>query len=755
MKRLIAIIITFAMLIGAAPLAVFAGGGNDFPSEPCINEGDPIRSEGEYEFDYDGSGVYINLYTGTAGMYTIESESDLDLYCYVYDSEGQQLGYDDDSGEGSNFKCYCALEYRTNVYIYVGAWGSPSGHVKVTVSRSDVQSVDVISWPTKTTYLPTDRTPDLTGLALEINYKNGDKATWMPAATDAYSEVESPDGIRCNYYFEDEVTAGCANRVWFSCYGYNFSYDVSFRAYYFDEARVTRMPYKTDYIVGLEDHSFYSDGMLIQLYNNGSPVETVNFRNDSPTHPFFQEAVTPNEYSLGANVVTIRFTNGVTAELTVNGVENPFASIEFVKLPDKTVYDTTPNDFFPAPDLTGAVLRINYKDGTHYDYTFGRNYDLQILGHYFISDFADGLSVGTNTVIFGYCDMTCSFNVTGVASKIKSIELTKLPDRTEYYIGEEHPSIKGATLKINYTDNTYKTINFTSENRYVDGFYIDFWFDNIPVVGANTATLWYGGESVTIDVTFLENDVKRVTVAKNPDKTEYSFGSIVRSEDLNGLVLNVTYKDGTMESWDFTANGGLFKGVQVFDTAYIQSDGYNAVDLDMAGHPATVYLLAKDFYVMNHSIVRNADASGNNATVEFTLETGGKFNVTFVGQFNKNDYASGYLTLPEYGTFSYSIYRNIKRADVTGVLIYVFDLEIFVPCDDGHIEPYSKGDMDGDGEITVADALKALRIAAKLVAPTAQDIELGDVDNDGEITVADALKILRVAAKFADPSSLG
>ena len=755
MKRFISIIIAIAMLIGIAPLAVFAGGGDDFPTVPCINEGDPIRAEGEFEFDFTGEGVYIDLYTGSAGMYVIESESDLDLHATLYDSEGHEIGYDDDSGRGNNFKCYCNLGFKTDVYIYVGAWGSLSGHVKVSVSYSDVQSVNVLTWPTKTTYLPTDFQPDLTGLTLEINYKNGDKATWMPASGGMYSEVESPDGVRCKYYFEDEVTPGYANRVWFSCYGYNFSYDVSFRAYYFDEARVTRMPYKTDYIVGLEDRSFYPDGMLIQLYNNGSPVETVNFRNDSPTHPFFQEAVTPNEYSLGANAVTIRFTNGVTAELTVNGVENPYKSIEFVKLPDKTVYDTTPTGFFPAPDLTGAVLRINYNNGEYYDYTFNRNYDYQILGHYYFTDFSAGLSVGSNTVIFEYCGMSCSFEVTGVASKIKSIELTKLPDRTEYYIGEQHPSIKGATLKINYTDNTYKTINFTSENRYVDGFYIDFWFDGTPVVGANTATLWYGGESVTIDVTFSENDVKRVTVAKDPDRIEYSLGSIIKSEDLNGLVLNVTYNDGSRESWDYAANGGVFKGVQVFDAAYIDRDGYNAVELDMAGHPATVYLLSKDFYVMNHSIVKNADASGNNAKVEFTLETGGKFNVTFVGQFNENDYASGYLTLPEYGTFSYSIYRNVKQADVTGVMIYVFDLEVFVPCDDGHVEPYSKGDMDGDGEITVADALMALRIAAKLAPESFAALETGDVDYDNAITVADALAILRVAAKLAPPSSLG
>ena len=65
-----------------------------------------------------------------------------------------------------------------------------------------------------------------------------------------------------------------------------------------------------------------------------------------------------------------------------------------------------------------------------------------------------------------------------------------------------------------------------------------------------------------------------------------------------------------------------------------------------------------------------------------------------------------------------------------------------------------RGDMDGDNEITVADALRALRIAAKLVAPTDNDAATGDIDRDGDITVADALKILRVAAKLADEGSL-
>lgn len=61
-----------------------------------------------------------------------------------------------------------------------------------------------------------------------------------------------------------------------------------------------------------------------------------------------------------------------------------------------------------------------------------------------------------------------------------------------------------------------------------------------------------------------------------------------------------------------------------------------------------------------------------------------------------------------------------------------------------------KCDLDNDYEITVADALAALRIAAKLEESTPGFIACCDTDGDGHITVADALAILRVAAKLAD-----
>ena len=59
-----------------------------------------------------------------------------------------------------------------------------------------------------------------------------------------------------------------------------------------------------------------------------------------------------------------------------------------------------------------------------------------------------------------------------------------------------------------------------------------------------------------------------------------------------------------------------------------------------------------------------------------------------------------------------------------------------------------KGDADGDGTITVSDALLILRTAARLYSPVEKIMTAIDIDDDGEITVADALSALRIAVGY-------
>lgn len=61
-------------------------------------------------------------------------------------------------------------------------------------------------------------------------------------------------------------------------------------------------------------------------------------------------------------------------------------------------------------------------------------------------------------------------------------------------------------------------------------------------------------------------------------------------------------------------------------------------------------------------------------------------------------------------------------------------------------EEYYKGDVNGDGVVTPADARLVLRHAARLELLYLEQLIFADFDNDGKITPADARMVLRKAA---------
>ena len=56
-----------------------------------------------------------------------------------------------------------------------------------------------------------------------------------------------------------------------------------------------------------------------------------------------------------------------------------------------------------------------------------------------------------------------------------------------------------------------------------------------------------------------------------------------------------------------------------------------------------------------------------------------------------------------------------------------------------------KGDIDGDGSVTPADARLTLRLAVQLEPAAGYDLRYADMDNDGYVSPADARLVLRVA----------
>lgn len=88
------------------------------------------------------------------------------------------------------------------------------------------------------------------------------------------------------------------------------------------------------------------------------------------------------------------------------------------------------------------------------------------------------------------------------------------------------------------------------------------------------------------------------------------------------------------------------------------------------------------------------------------------------------------------------------------LVFFVFTVAVFAENESEEntvvvsVDPEAWGDLNGDREVTSADARICLRAAAKLESLTEEQRLAADIYGDGEISARNARKILRVAAKL-------
>ena len=78
-------------------------------------------------------------------------------------------------------------------------------------------------------------------------------------------------------------------------------------------------------------------------------------------------------------------------------------------------------------------------------------------------------------------------------------------------------------------------------------------------------------------------------------------------------------------------------------------------------------------------------------------------------------------------------------------VVYIFN-ERFIARFSGGALP---GDLDGNGSVSVADAITTLRLAMQLSDGSGMNTDAADMDGNGSITIADAIVILRMAMGLA------
>jgi hypothetical protein len=125
-----------------------------------------------------------------------------------------------------------------------------------------------------------------------------------------------------------------------------------------------------------------------------------------------------------------------------------------------------------------------------------------------------------------------------VIALLDSIAVTKLPEKTEYFVGEDL-DLTGLVVTGIYSDGSQVELTITV--AHISGFDSRFPADEQEV------TVTYEGKSDTFTVRIVEPVLESITVTKYPDKTEYFVGEVL---DLAGLEVTAYYSDKSEKELD-------------------------------------------------------------------------------------------------------------------------------------------------------------------------------------------------------------
>ncbi|MBO4583763.1 MAG: family 16 glycosylhydrolase [Clostridia bacterium] len=284
------------------------------------------------------------------------------------------------------------------------------------------------------------------------------------------------------------------------------------------------------------------------------------------------------------------------------------------------------------------------------------------------------------------------------------------------YTGEEDSFLFSASLPVITTTGQYINIPFSDFTHVSGGETLDL---------TKLNTIGFSGKGAKGMFVFTE-----LTAYTEP-------GSVpVVSGIEDGATYDITDADAPSASWD--------SGMAFLDGGYYEAGtpiteaGAHVLSVNNHGTETTV-----DFTIVDNT--QEPVISGVYERQVFDIAAEESALPTWdVGTASLNGSAYDGAAVARVGEYTLTVTNKHKTASVFFIVVDTSENQ----------QVLKRGDFDKDGEITVADALRALRIAAKLVVPTEEDLAIGDVDNDGGITVADALKILRAAAKLISEDSL-
>ncbi|MCH5197552.1 MAG: bacterial Ig-like domain-containing protein [Oscillospiraceae bacterium] len=385
-------------------------------------------------------------------------------------------------------------------------------------------------------------------------------------------------------------------------------------------------------------------------------------------------------------------------------------------IPTKTSYIEGEEEF----SAEGLKIFASFSDGKQ---------DAEISGYkLYVPDFS---SYGTKTVYISYSApggavFNASFSVEVIKVPLGNITVVSLPDKTDYIEGETL-DLSGLKLKLSYSDGRADEI-YAAEDILTNR---DFTLlgchsetqDKELSYGKHTLNIYYKYPEISCSVSF---SAKRKTLLSLSIKTlpkslvTYSKTAV---PSLDGLTLTAVFDNNqsiTVYPKDCNVNCDPSNFILGSGNIVTVSYGGKSIILDFTyAIDEITGLKVITPRVMNFTLGEKIDLS--ELKVYITKKSGEETPISDYSMSEIDPSVSGAQTVQ-------IVYKEFSE---------VFNI---------NISPYfQRGDVDGLGDITAADARRALRAAVKLITLSGYPLRAADADADGEVTAADARLILRAS----------
>ncbi len=298
-----------------------------------------------------------------------------------------------------------------------------------------------------------------------------------------------------------------------------------------------------------------------------------------------------------------------------------------------------------------------------------------------------------------------------------SISVEEMPAKTVYYTGEALDAA-GLKIKLDYSDASSEII---TEGFELSGF-------DSSTEGEKIITVTYGGKTAEFKVTVINNEIISLAIVNQPEKTVYYIGEEL---DTTGLQLKAEYEDGTKEE--------LTEGFELsgFDSS---TAGEKTVTVTYQGKTAQFNVTIKENGIVSLAVVQQPEKTLYYVDEELDL-TGLKLEAEYEDgskeTLTEGFEISGFDTKTE-GEQSISVTYKDMTAEFK---VTVKKLVLL-------------GDVNGDGEITILDAVYIQKYLAE-IPDKDFNISAADVTEDGTVTLIDVVYIQRWLAKLPCSDKIG